>query len=465
MLVVLLLVVAVVVLLFMLSNQKKQTAALQAIASGAPRLTVDAKHLSELQALAVRFGLTVRNPNAFFGDNFKFVDELLLPYWERETGGAGKDSLMIVMDEAEKSSEGNFQLYWSLIVLRCYQLTPSGEDFVAVTSLDIQEVGSAIERGFREARKEIGLPPEPPFEEVENENGERWYRAILSDVEAYRRDLTGFAIGGKAEHFPTLKEPWQSCLVMLSTSLFKLIQPQIHQRPGGSDSDPVFVMSLLAERAMEGKAVMPENDATWTIPGRPEHVICTFAPKANLMVFQIQENSPGVSEMMSLRYPTLGDLPTGPADLGFHNIVFADLKEMLIVFDLTNDASGYHETNVYALRRRDGPVWELGEEEASSKQRELQRIQTASDEVRAERLTWLQDNSWKPAEFPSLERSYQRFLAHYRDGLTVDRVAATVRNDYTELTEAQRAVVSSRMPARFRQNIERRRLDRLGKRS
>lgn len=37
----------------------------------------------------------------------------------------------------------------------------------------------------------------------------------------------------------------------------------------------------------------------------------------------------------------------------------------------------------------------------------------------------------------TLEVTYQRFLAHYRDGFTWDRVAATVENDYVELSSKQ----------------------------
>jgi hypothetical protein len=64
-------------------------------------------------------------------------------------------------------------------------------------------------------------------------------------------------------------------------------------------------------------------------------------------------------KMEDLRFPTLGAFH----DEGFHARAFADFLEMLLV-DVTRH---YDEerARVYHLRRRDGPIWDILEEEDS----------------------------------------------------------------------------------------------------
>ena len=111
-------------------------------------------------------------------------------------------------------------------------------------------------------------------------------------------------------------------------------------------------------------------------------------------------------EMWRLRFPTVYEKSSDGS--GTH--CFVDFKEMLLVQESYDYKS--HKTRVYHLRRRDGPTWESREDERIAEMGDTALLLVPPPD---ERATTVEAESWSAVDFPTLEESYQRFVADYRD--------------------------------------------------
>ncbi len=145
-----------------------------------------------------------------------------------------------------------------------------------------------------------------------------------------------------------------------------------------------------------------------------------------------------------LRYPTLDDYhPKG--DTFFGN-TFVDFEQMVLVGE-TSDVS-YHHTRVYHLRRLDGPVWQIREEDTSRERSRahLSAWQTVggpfSEDRRKQEQAALDNLDWVPCGWADdIEPKYQLFLRHR------DPTAAAFRGGLVERAVASDFVEGSPRPS------------------
>lgn len=125
-------------------------------------------------------------------------------------------------------------------------------------------------------------------------------------------------------------------------------------------------------------------------------------------------------EMWELRFPTLDEYSTYAEGDTYRSETFADLKEMLLVVESSD--YDYRRSEVYHLRRSDGPLWEAKEELASWKKsiadaEEQYRLIGALAKERLEKLK--AGPQWEPipneGTGAKLEVAYQRFVSRFRD--------------------------------------------------
>lgn len=142
------------------------------------------------------------------------------------------------------------------------------------------------------------------------------------------------------------------------------------------------------------------------------------------------------AELYSLRFPTLyqkpDDFETGDT---LDAKVWADLEKMILIYEVSDFS--FHITRISDLRRLDGPKWEVRERfESWKRNRKYDESNRHLDE--SQRRELVEGPTWKPADYATLEVSYQRFIARYRPTTwSKDPVALALSKDFDRDTQAK----------------------------